>query len=86
MHVKAVGAGFVRNPLVAVEAGVEMDVPLDETWDQKRAGKDDGLGGGRARAGLVDCRDAAVRDEDVVERAIGQLGVREQCFGHRGLP
>ena len=38
MHVEAVGAGFVGDPPVAVEAGVEVDMPFHEARHEQRAG------------------------------------------------
>ena len=78
-HVEAVGARTVRLPVVADEARVEMDVPLDETRNDQRARQVDFLRGGRRLGGIgLDGRDPPVRHRDGGERAIRQLRAFEQ--------
>ncbi len=80
MHVESVGARLMRNPLVAVEARIEMDMPLDETRRQQRAFNVDGRRLIPTQARRRDRHDAAVRDPDVLQRPVGKLRIGEKRF------
>ena len=45
VHIKAVGAGDVRFPRVAIETGIEMNMPFNKTGHQKVATQVDDLCG-----------------------------------------
>jgi len=80
-HVKTVGAGTVGPPGVAVKAGVEVNMPLDQTWQHQPAAEaDHGRGVGRDRVGGDDPGDAAPRYADVRKGPIGQPCIPEHSF------
>ncbi len=64
--------GLVRPPGVAVEAGVEMDVALDEAGHDKRVAEIDDLDLGRTLVCGFDRDDAAVADQHVAARAVAE--------------
>ena len=81
VHIEPVRAGFVRNPPIAVEAGIEVDMPLDEGRHQQRTTDIDRVGHACWRAGSRNRRDPSAGNADVAERAIHQPGIGKKRFG-----
>ncbi len=79
-HVEAVAVGLVRPPGIAMETRVEVNMPFDEAGHDQRLAKVDGRCGCclfSARRG--DGGDAAVRHGNVVDRAVGECRLGEDC-------
>jgi hypothetical protein len=87
VHVEAVGAWLVRLPGIAIEAGVEMDVALDEARHDQRATEIDHLACLGTLSFGEESADAALVDRDGVARASIEPRIDEQLVdGHHADP
>ena len=85
MHVETVGAGLVRDPAVAVKAGVEMDMALDKSGNDERAAEIHRFGRRRSGTGRRNRGNAPVLDGDVTERSVTEPRTCKKPV-HHGSP